>query len=613
MCTTVIVGRKVSKTGLVIVGHNEDSGGRSLSQQFWVPAQSTMPGAVITAEPGAAQVPDIARPKGYYWSNMLAPKPGSSFDQGFYGAGGVMICSNGGGSSFDADELSNEALGIEGGVGFLLRRITAERATSAREAVKLAARLIELYGYLGDARNYTFADKREAWVLNVVKGHHYVAKRVPDDRVMLISNMLAIRSVDLSDKENVMASADLIEYAIAKGRYRPAVEGDYSDFDFACAYQSDENRHDPMKSDRMRIGWEKIAGVLCTDELHYPELLAPTAPMGVEDVKSVLRLTNPATYAERGDGRADAFHVSARDISRSQTRESWVIEFTARHLTDTLWRCTGPQDTGVYIPWFPMAQAIPLGYQWSTYREARERQFDVPAEWLSLDFSRHYWTYAVLAELVNFHRGLFAGVHPVRDALEASFAERIDDVRAEASAVGASAARKLLAFATENMTSVAHRQYAQMLADFSDVRAEVLQSETVERSAATLEVVIYGGAGFDVRELDRSSVRWSLGFTGAKPSALNPAQPMAVRFEDVDGDGCDDLVLSFQSAALFEHMVDGVLYDTYIRGLCSHKRFVAMLPLRVLACEESTPRSKRGTRTRIPRPRTSKKSRTASR
>ena len=57
MCTTVIVGKNVSKTGRVIVGHNEDAGGRTLHQQFYCPAGHHAPGETVTAEPGRAAVP----------------------------------------------------------------------------------------------------------------------------------------------------------------------------------------------------------------------------------------------------------------------------------------------------------------------------------------------------------------------------------------------------------------------------------------------------------------------------------------------------------------------------------------------------------------------------
>ena len=53
MCTTVIVGKNVSKTGRVIVGHNEDAGGRTLHQQFYCPAGRHIPGEREPQSPGA--------------------------------------------------------------------------------------------------------------------------------------------------------------------------------------------------------------------------------------------------------------------------------------------------------------------------------------------------------------------------------------------------------------------------------------------------------------------------------------------------------------------------------------------------------------------------------
>ena len=221
MCTTVIVGKAVSKTGRVIVGHNEDAGGRSLHQSFFYPAADHAPGEMLTAEPGCARLPQAPHTLGVYWSNMLAPAPGSSFDQGFANDAGLVLCSNAGGTAFDAESTDL----TDGGVGFLFRRVIAERARTAREAVEIARDLVTRYGYAGEARNYTVADKDEAWCINVVRGRHFVAKRLPDDRVMLISNMLAIRSVDLSDKANVVASPDLSNTPLPRDAIRPHRKG----------------------------------------------------------------------------------------------------------------------------------------------------------------------------------------------------------------------------------------------------------------------------------------------------------------------------------------------------------------------------------------------------
>lgn len=71
MCTTVIVGKAVSKTGRVILGHNEDAGGRVMHQQFYCPGGKHAAGEMLTAEHGRAQVPQAEETLTTYWSNML--------------------------------------------------------------------------------------------------------------------------------------------------------------------------------------------------------------------------------------------------------------------------------------------------------------------------------------------------------------------------------------------------------------------------------------------------------------------------------------------------------------------------------------------------------------
>ena len=577
MCTTVIVGKAVSKTGRVIVGHNEDSGGRVLHQQFYVPGGKHAAGEMLVAEPGRAQVPEAAETVTTYWSNMLQID-GSSFDQGFANAAGVVLCSNGGGSSFDGDDPDEASLKLkDGGVGFLLRRVIAERAHTAREGVEIAAKLLDEYGYFGSARNYTIADKDEAWCLNVVKGHHYVAKRIPDDKVMLISNMLAIRSVDINDHENVIASPGLIEYAIEKGRYTPKVPGDYSDFDFAMAYQSDENRHAPTKSVRMRLGWHAITGDYYKDELHYPEILPPAAPMGVEDVIHVLGLTCYESYATRGDGREDAFHVSARDISRSQTRESWVCDLTEDPLFMTMWRCTSYQDTGVYIPWFPMSGKIPEGYQWMTLEEARANHFHLKPEYLNYDLDHSYFLYATVGELTNFNRGLLPGVLYVKKLYMSDVAERTAKVveKAKAAATREEAAEILGNFTCDECKAM--DTVYEALLDAINLHTMHVDVETLSvKDEGKVEVVLFGSPEFNVEGLDLDTVYWSLGFTGKKESVNAPAKPIDCRFEDWDGDGIVDAVLTFNAKDVAQWAIPGARIDTYLRGLCNLIRFVAM-------------------------------------
>lgn len=59
-CSTVIVGKSVSATGHIIVGHNEDNnGGRVFNPQYYVPPAKHKAGEMITYEPTTAKIPQV--------------------------------------------------------------------------------------------------------------------------------------------------------------------------------------------------------------------------------------------------------------------------------------------------------------------------------------------------------------------------------------------------------------------------------------------------------------------------------------------------------------------------------------------------------------------------
>lgn len=53
-------------------------------------------------------------------------------------------------------------LDVELGVGYAIRRLIAERAVSARDGVRVAAELVEKYGYFS-GRAYTIADQERGF------------------------------------------------------------------------------------------------------------------------------------------------------------------------------------------------------------------------------------------------------------------------------------------------------------------------------------------------------------------------------------------------------------------------------------------------------------------
>ena len=116
--------------------------------------------------------------------------------------------------------------------------ITLQRAKTAREAIKVMTGLVERYGYNSEGESFTIADPDEAWVMDMIgkgpgrKGAVWVAVRVPDDCICAHANQSRIRQFPLDDPENCLYAEDVISLAREKGYYK----GKDSGFSFCEAY-----------------------------------------------------------------------------------------------------------------------------------------------------------------------------------------------------------------------------------------------------------------------------------------------------------------------------------------------------------------------------------------
>ena len=57
-----------------------------------------------------------------------------------------------------------------------------------------------------------FADTDEIWWLETIGGHHWMARRVPDDVYVMMPNQLGIDAFDFTDTKNYLCSKDLQEF-----------------------------------------------------------------------------------------------------------------------------------------------------------------------------------------------------------------------------------------------------------------------------------------------------------------------------------------------------------------------------------------------------------------
>jgi len=108
-----------------------------------------------------------------------------------------------------------------------LMYIALQRAKTAREAIKIMGELVAEYGYYSSGESFSVADPNEVWILEMIskgpweKGAVWAAIRIPDGYISAHANHSRIQEFDMNDKENVMCSPDVVEFAIKRGYYDP--------------------------------------------------------------------------------------------------------------------------------------------------------------------------------------------------------------------------------------------------------------------------------------------------------------------------------------------------------------------------------------------------------
>ncbi len=116
--------------------------------------------------------------------------------------------------------------------------VTLQRASSAREAIKIMADLVKKYGYFSEGESFSIVDKNEAWIMEMVgkgsseRGAVWVALRIPDGYICSHANQSRIETFPLNDPENCLYADDVIEFARKKGWF----SGNDSEFSFRDAY-----------------------------------------------------------------------------------------------------------------------------------------------------------------------------------------------------------------------------------------------------------------------------------------------------------------------------------------------------------------------------------------
>ena len=577
-CTTIIVGKDVSKTGNIIVGHNEDNGGRILTAQYWVPAATHKKGEMIKFEEAAAEIPQVEKTFGFYWSQTYNPK-GASFSDGFVNENGVVIVSNNCSGIYDDDRMPLK----DGGIGYGIRRLMAERATSARHAVDIAIDLLGEYGYFADGRTYTIADAKEAWQIAIHQGNTWVARRVKDNEVVFIPNNFMMDKVDATDKENVLVAPGMIERAIKNGRYKPAKEGVYNDFNYRVAVAPAARRAADFNYMRNHIGWKYIADLDITDPEKFPYSVTPNKKFGVEEVKEVLRLH------EEGMNEQDPnwSHSTSLGICRATTHESAVYELNDNPLLIAGYRALSRPCETPFIPFFPLAQPdANLGLL--TPAQATAEHFKGTIKYFNYKADWPVWTFINNANVHDFQRDDVKANFKFVKALEDQLGATLPDAAKEAARLLKISEDKAVAYLHEYNVRMARDgevAMAKRLDEAAPYKITILADQIDPQSSETVDVVLFGDKTLDVSKVDPKKVWLGASRANVRNRILMAdalGQATKVTFKDMNEDGQKDAVLTFTQKDVSKHLLAGAFHDVWLYGYVGDKRVAAMDTVKVI-------------------------------
>ena len=212
-CTTILVGKNASYDGSTMIARNDDSGsGHFMPKKFVVVHPEDHP-AVYHSVISHVEIPLPGNPL------RMTAMPNAIEGKGIWAAAGVNAA-NVGMTATETITSNPRVLGadplVPGGIGEEdLVMLVLPYIRSAREGVQRLGQLLETYGTY-EMNGIAFQDVDEIWWLETIGGHHWMARRVPDDVYVVMPNQLGIDAFDLEDALGVqnefLCSADLRQF-----------------------------------------------------------------------------------------------------------------------------------------------------------------------------------------------------------------------------------------------------------------------------------------------------------------------------------------------------------------------------------------------------------------
>ena len=242
---------------------------------------------------------------------------------------------------------------------------------TAREGVLRLGALLERYGTY-ESNGIAFNDENEIWWLETIGGHHWMARRVPDDVCVVAPNQFAMDSFDLDDafgaQKEHLCSKDLREFIAENfldlnqdGKFNPRdIFGSHTDMDHV--YNTPRawfmGRYLAPRTWR----WEGPDADFTPESDDLPWAIRPERKLAAEDVHYLLSGHYQGTpynpYTSQDTGKRGMY----RSIGINRTGVTSICQargYAPEAVKAVEWICFGSTTYSAMLPVYPNVEKMP--------------------------------------------------------------------------------------------------------------------------------------------------------------------------------------------------------------------------------------------------------------
>lgn len=369
-CTTILVGKKASYDGSTMIARNDDSSnGKFTAKKLQVIHPENMP-RIYKSVLSKFEVELPENPLQY------TAMPNAVEGDGMWAAAGVNIENIGMTATetitsnarvFGADPLVKDGFGEEDIVV-----ITLPYIHSAKEGVKRLGLLLEQFGTY-ESNGIAFSDVDSIWYMETIGGHHWIARKVPDDSYVMMPNQFGIDEFDFEDaysnENEYMCSKDLKEFIEENhlnlsqdDHFNPRYAfGSHSDSDHV--YNSPRAWYMGRYFNPATYDWDNPHGKYSPESDELPWCLVPEKKITPSDVKYILSSHYQGTpYDPYGKSTESSLKGKYRTIGINRTDFVALIQLNGHKIKECQaieWIAEGSNVFNTMVPLFAHMNTAP--------------------------------------------------------------------------------------------------------------------------------------------------------------------------------------------------------------------------------------------------------------